>query len=121
MVDQERSNEVAFEVAANDAVLKAMKNNIVLLEPIMKLEVTVPEEFLGNVDLRPVRETGNNRTLGIQRQVLGGRGPRPPREDVRLRRQSPQSDPGPGWLDAGAASIRPAPPDVLKSFTNPDY
>ncbi len=47
--DPERSNEVAFEAAANDAVQKALRNNIVLLEPIMKLVVTVPDEFFGNV------------------------------------------------------------------------
>jgi elongation factor G len=45
----ELSNETAFLQAGSDAVSKALRDNIVLLEPMMKLEVTVPEEFLGPV------------------------------------------------------------------------
>jgi elongation factor G len=48
-MDPQLSNEMAFRVAGNDAVRKAMRDNLVLLEPVMKLEVTVPEEFLGAV------------------------------------------------------------------------
>lgn len=44
------SNEMAFKIAASLAV-KEMKNkcNPVLLEPIMKVDVTTPEEYFGNV------------------------------------------------------------------------
>ncbi len=40
---------MAFRAAANLAFRQAIENNTVLLEPIMKVEVTVPEEFVGSV------------------------------------------------------------------------
>jgi elongation factor G len=42
-------NELAVQAAAADAVNKAMRDNMVLLEPIMHAEVAVPEEALGPV------------------------------------------------------------------------
>jgi len=48
-MDMEMSSDVAFQAAGQDAVIKALRDNIVLLEPIMHLEVTVPEEYLGPV------------------------------------------------------------------------
>lgn len=43
------STDVAFRMAAADAFNKALqKAGIVLLEPIMRLEVTTPEEYLGD-------------------------------------------------------------------------
>src|SRR5262249_46924416 len=45
----ESSNDVAFQAAGADAVHKAMRDNIVLLEPVMRLEVTVPTEYTGTV------------------------------------------------------------------------
>jgi elongation factor G len=55
------SNEVAVQAAGADAVHKAMRDNIVLLEPVMKLVVTVPEEYLG-----PVTADLNARRAEIQ-------------------------------------------------------
>jgi len=43
------SNEMAFHNAGVLAFRQAMENNTVLLEPFMKVEVRVPEEFLGAV------------------------------------------------------------------------
>jgi len=44
------SNEPAFRAAAADAVRKAVQAaGMVLLEPIMRLEVTVPDEYFGDV------------------------------------------------------------------------
>ncbi len=48
-MDEQFSNDTAFAAAGADAVHKAMRDNIVLLEPWMKLEVTVPDTFLGPV------------------------------------------------------------------------
>ncbi len=43
------SSEMAFKGAGVLAFRQAMENNVVLLEPIMKVEVRVPEEYLGSV------------------------------------------------------------------------
>ncbi|HUS60417.1 MAG TPA: elongation factor G [Nevskiaceae bacterium] len=44
------SSEIAFKIAGSVAVQEAVKRaNLVLLEPIMRLEVTTPEKFMGEV------------------------------------------------------------------------
>jgi elongation factor G len=43
------SNEFAFQSAGALAFRQAMDKNVILLEPYMKVEVRVPEEFLGAV------------------------------------------------------------------------
>ena len=44
------SSEIAFKIAGSLAVEEAAKQaGIVLLEPIMKVEVTTPEEFMGDI------------------------------------------------------------------------
>jgi elongation factor G len=43
------NNEIAVQAAAADAVNRAMRDNMALLEPIMRVEVAVPEESLGPV------------------------------------------------------------------------
>ena len=44
------SSEMAFHIAGSMAFKDAMqKGNPILLEPIMKVEVTMPEEFMGDV------------------------------------------------------------------------
>jgi elongation factor G len=48
-MQQELSNEIAFQAAGADAVHKALRDNFILLEPVMHTEVTVPEEYLGAV------------------------------------------------------------------------
>ncbi|MGI5826623.1 MAG: elongation factor G [Patescibacteria group bacterium] len=44
------SSEIAFKIAGSQALQTAVKNaGLVLLEPIMKAEVTTPEEFMGTI------------------------------------------------------------------------
>ena len=48
--DQQDSTEIAFKIASSMAFRNAAEQaNPVLLEPIMKVDVTVPEEYLGEV------------------------------------------------------------------------
>jgi elongation factor G len=67
-MDMEMSNEVAFQAAGADAVNKALRDNMVLLEPVMHLEVTVPEEYLG-----PVTADLNARRAEITQLVARGK------------------------------------------------
>ena len=47
---EEGSDEVAFRIAAGDAFDKAMQEaGPVLLEPLMKVEVTTPEDYMGEL------------------------------------------------------------------------
>ena len=71
------SNEMAFKIAASMA-LKEAKNkcNAVLLEPIMKVDVTTPDEYFGNVmgDLtsrrgRPLGQESRGNALQITAMV----------------------------------------------------
>jgi elongation factor G len=71
------SSEMAFKVAASLALKEALKKcKPVLLEPIMKVEVVVPEEYMGNVmgDLtsrrgRPLGQESRGNALKIDAMV----------------------------------------------------
>jgi elongation factor G len=119
-VDLEVSNETAFTAAGADAVHKALRDNIVLLEPIMRLEVTVPEEYLGAVtaDL-------NARRADIRDLVMRGN-LRLIEAEVPLRRMFDYTDKvrslsqgRAGWTMEPAA-YREAPPEVLHALLHPE-
>ena len=51
--DPQLSSEDAFVAAAIQAYREATEGNMQLLEPIMKVTVTTPQQFLGNIHRRP--------------------------------------------------------------------
>lgn len=66
------STEAAFQGAAANTINAALRDNTVLLEPAMRLEVTIPEAYLGAVtgdlnarraDILQVHSRGNLRTI----------------------------------------------------------
>ena len=89
------SSEMAFKIAGSMAFKDACKKaNPKLLEPIMRVEVVVPEEYMG-----PVISDLNSRRGQLQgRESRGGTEiinvQVPSGGDVRLRHRNPQPHPG---------------------------
>jgi elongation factor G len=67
MVEGE-SNDIAFQAAGADAVHQALRGNMILLEPVMRTEVTVPEDYLG-----PVTADLNARRAEITQLISRGK------------------------------------------------
>jgi elongation factor G len=67
-MQQDVSNDIAFSAAGADAVNRALKGNMTLLEPVMKTEVTIPEEYLG-----PVTADMNARRAEIREVLTRGK------------------------------------------------
>jgi elongation factor G len=68
------SSELAFTLAGQRAFRQALDNNFTILEPVMKLSVQVPEEYLGDVigDLNTRRVAIEEMTMdGIIREIKG--------------------------------------------------
>jgi len=69
------SSEIAFKIAGSQALQTATRNaGLTLLEPIMKVEVTTPEEFMGTVigDLSARRaQISGTEIRGPSRIILG--------------------------------------------------
>jgi len=114
------SNEVAFQAAGADAVHKALRNNMQLLEPVMKLEVTVPEEYLG-----PVTADLNVRRAEIQQMSPRGK-LQMIEATAPLRRMFDYSDAvrsltqgRAGWSMEPRA-YAPVPEDVVRAMLNPE-
>jgi elongation factor G len=62
------SNDIAFQAAGADAVNRALRGNMTLLEPVMKTEVMIPEEYLG-----PVTADLNARRAEIMEVITRGK------------------------------------------------
>ncbi|MDO5581139.1 MAG: elongation factor G [Planctomycetia bacterium] len=111
------TTETALRIAVSDAYRKALKEaGIVLLEPIMKLEIATPEEYVGDI----VSDINQRRGIVTQTHNRG--------KFTIVEGETPLSNLF-GYSSAmlsltkGRASssmeplkYRPAPPDVLKSF-----
>ncbi len=67
-MQEETSNEVAFQAAGFDAVNKALRGNMTVLEPVMRTEVMIPEEYLG-----PVTADMNARRAEIREVITRGK------------------------------------------------
>ncbi len=113
----ENSDETAFRIAAVDAFEKGLKaGGPVLLEPIMKLDITTPEEYLGDIvgDLQQRRalicSTQNRGSLTVVearaplRELLGY---------VNAIRSLSQGRAG---YSMEPLEYAPVPPDVAKQY-----
>jgi elongation factor G len=119
-VQEELSNDIAFTAAATDAVHKALRDNMVLLEPVMGVEVTVPEEYLG-----PISSDLNARRAEITEVLARGK-LRIIEAAVPLRLMFDYSDKvrslsqgRAGWTMEPRA-YAPVPDEVLRAMLNPD-
>jgi elongation factor G len=116
-IHETESNELAFRYAAADAFMKALQEaGIVLLEPIMHLEVTTPEENLGEImgDLQQRRAMIVRTHARGKNTVIDARAP--------LSNLFGYSSAMRGLSQGRATctiephSYGPAPPEVLQSF-----
>ena len=111
------SNELAFRMAASDAFENALREaGIVLLEPIMRLEVTVPEEYLGDFvsDLQKRRAVitrthnrGRNTVIEAQAPLASLFGYSNAMRGMSQGRANCTMEP---------STYGPAPPEVLEGF-----
>jgi elongation factor G len=116
-VHETASNELAFRYAAGDAFEKGLREaGIVLLEPIMRLEVTMPEEHLGDImgDLQQRRAIitrthtrGRNTVIEAHAPLASLFGYSSAMRGLSQGRATCTMEP---------YSYGPAPPDVLQGF-----
>jgi len=116
-VHETESNELAFRIAAADAFEKGLREaGIVLLEPIMRLEITTPEEFFGDFvsDLQQRRAVivrthtrGRNTILEAHAPLANLFGYSSTMRGISQGRASATMEP---------FSYGPAPPEVMQSF-----
>ena len=101
------SSDLAYRFAASDALRKAVEEaGPVLLEPIMRIEVVTPEDYLGNVtgDLSSRRALIDRTSTRGKLIVIDARAPLEKMFGYSTAGAQPQ--PGPRQLHHGAAGIR---------------
>jgi elongation factor G len=118
-IDPALSTEQAFEFAGSDAVQRALRGNIILLEPIMRVEVQVPDEFCGAIlsDLNAKsanieRTEQRNRWWTIEALV-------PLAKMFDYIEQARSLSQGRASATMEPHSYAPAPKEVLESILNP--
>jgi elongation factor G len=115
--DESQSDDLAFRLAAADAFNKGLREaGVVLLEPIMRLEITVPEENLGEI----VSDLQQRRAIITRTQTRG--------RTTVIEAHAPLANlfgysTAMRGLSQGRATCTmephaygPAPPDVLQNF-----
>jgi elongation factor G len=118
-VDPQISTEEAFEAAGSDAASKALRDNVILLEPIMRVEVQVPDEFFGPIssDLNGkganiLRTDQRNRWWTIEALV-------PLSKMFDYAEQARSLSQGRASSTMEPHSYAPAPKEVLNAILNP--
>ena len=120
--DEELSSEVAFEAAGADAIRKAMRDNMDLLEPWMKLQVQVPENYGGSA----IADINARRGAVQQFDVVTERGLAVIEAHVPLATLFDYADKLRSLSQGrGASSMEPfkydkAPPEVLNRLLHPE-
>jgi elongation factor G len=116
-VHETDSNEIAFRIAVADAFQKGLRAaGVVLLEPIMNLEVTTPDEYLGDFvsDLQKRRaiitETGHRGKIAIIKAQT------PLAELFGYSSAMRGLSQGRATSTMEPSNYGPAPPEVLNSF-----
>ncbi len=116
-INESETTDTAFRIAVSDAFHKALKEaGIVLLEPIMKLEVSTPDSYVGDI----VSDLQQRRAVVTQTEVRG--------HLTVIEAEAPLANlfgytSAMRGLSQGRASSSmeplsygPAPPEVVKSF-----
>jgi elongation factor G len=119
-MDPQDSNEIAFQAAGADSVHQALRDNIVLLEPVMHLEVTVPEEYLGPVisDLLVRRAEIDQQLVRGKLRVIEARVPLRHMFDYADKVRSLSQGRASSTMEPHAYA--PAPDEVLHALLHPE-
>ncbi|HUT13785.1 MAG TPA: elongation factor G [Thermoguttaceae bacterium] len=116
-VHETESNDLAFRIAATDAFERGLREGgIVLLEPIMRLEVTTPEDHYGEIvsDLQQRRAIITRTHARGKNTVIESRAPLASLFGYSNAMRSLTQ--GRATCTMEPSSYGPAPPDVLAGF-----
>ena len=112
-----QSNEIAFRVAAADAFNQALTQaGVVLLEPIMRVEVTMPEDYFGDFvsDLQQRRGTISQTHVRGNKTVIEAKAPLASLFGYSNAMRSMSQ--GRATCTMEPSGYGPAPPEVLESL-----